>query len=486
MIVEKHMLVLFGSTGDLTRRKILPALYSLFEKGTLTRQCPIVCFGRQELTTEEFVKGLDLEKYLKKYDQEILLRFFRQLQYVRLDLRNFDSATLKQQLHRIATAYQAGANKLFYLALPPGVFGQAVNVIQQFVDDDGWYRVVFEKPFGQDRQSAQKLNDEIRKVLDEEQIYRVDHYLGKELVQNIFTLRFHNEIFKWVWHKDAIDHVQIIASESLGVEDRAGYYDKSGAVRDMVQNHLLQLLSLVAMEPPSGYDEQSIRDATGKVMQKLRPVKKDDVVLGQYEGYVDAKGVDPHSTTETFAAFRVFIDSPRWQGVPFYLKTGKKLNERYADIKVVFKHDRELCRQGDCDQPNVIVIRIQPDDGIGIAFNVRSPENESITESVLMDFCHHCYFGPNTPEAYESILVNVMQGEATVFPRWDWIDASWTFIDQFLVVAEQPLLYTKGSTGPVESNELLIQDGRNWLHGEMSPESSKLKRSVLRPLSVLR
>ncbi len=469
-MVEKHMVVLFGSTGDLTKRKILPALYYLFEKGSITRNCPIVCVGRQEYSTAKFVDSLGIEKYLRKYDQEVLSQFFKQLEYVKIDLRQPDVTGFKEKLDSIAAEHHTGRNRLFYLALPSGVFGQAVSVIRQLTDDEGWQRVVFEKPFGRDRRSAYELNNKIREVLSEDQIYRVDHYLGKELVQNIFTLRFHNEIFKWVWHKDAIDHVQITVCESLGVEERAGYYDKSGAVRDMVQNHLLQLLSLVAMEPPSSYDEKAIRDATGQVMQSLLPVEREDVVLGQYEGYVDEEGVDLQSRTETFAAFKVFIDSPRWEGVPFYLKTGKKLNERYADIKVVFKHDRELCRQGDCDQPNVIVIRIQPDDGIAIAFNVRSPENESITESVLMDFCHHCYFGPNTPEAYESILANIMQGDGTSFPRWDWIESSWIFIDKLLAVAEAPELYKKGSTGPAASDELLLKDGCSWFHGEMSPE----------------
>lgn len=472
MIAEKHMVVIFGSTGDLNKRKIIPALYHLKQKRQFCENCPIVCIGRREYSKEEFIGHLELEQYIKDADPESLTNLIEQIEYVQFDLDG-DEKRFRTLLDGIAEQYKCGTNKLIYLALPARVFGQAANLIKVFTDDDGWQRVVFEKPFGEDSKSADELNKTIQAVLKEEQIYRVDHYLGKELVQNIFTLRFHNEMFKWAWHKDAIDHIQITASESLGVEERAGYYDKSGAVRDMVQNHLLQLLSLVAMEPPGENSAEAIRDATGNVMRALVPVSKEDVILGQYEGYTDESGVVDESITETFAAFKVFVDTPRWEGVPFYLKTGKKLDDRYADVKIVFKHDKELCKQGDCDQPNVVIIRIQPDDGIAIAFNVKKPGDSLVTEPVLMDFCHHCYFGPNTPEAYESILINVIQGEASSFPRWDWIQASWKFIDLLRQVAAKPKLYTQGSTGPLESDLLISHDERRWIHGEISPRTSQ-------------
>ncbi len=473
------MVVIFGSTGDLTKRKIIPAIYQLIRKEQFSEKCPIVCLGRREYTTEEFVSHLELSQFIKNSEPKILQQLSRQIVYIKQDLEEEAADSLRRRFDDITEKFGCGPNKLFYLALPASVFSQAAGIIQLFVDDPGWQRVVFEKPFGDDLSSAEELNNTITSVLREEQIYRVDHYLGKELVQNIFTLRFHNEIFRWAWHSDAIDHVQITASEVLGVEERAGYYDKSGAVRDMVQNHLLQLLSLVAMEPPLANNAEEIRNRTGKVIESLIPVKPDDVVLGQYEGYTQEHGVDGASQTETFAAFKVYVDMPRWKGVPFYLKTGKKLDERYADIKVVFKHNYELCKTGDCDQPNIIVIRIQPDDGIAIAFNVKRPGRSMITEPVLMDFCHHCYFGPNTPEAYESILLNVIQGEPTAFARWDWIRNSWRFVDHLRATAQAPLQYPQNSTGPAESDGLLKRSGRRWIHGEISPRRSQQQTQIL-------
>lgn len=473
VIIENHMVVIFGATGDLAKRKIIPALYQLIKKGQFLPNSPIVCLGRRDYTTDQYIDHLDLTQFIKGAEQQLVDRLKQQLVYLRQELSELAAAELRHDFDAIAETFGCGTNKLFYLALPASVFSQAAEVIQLFTDDPGWQRVVFEKPFGEDLDSAEKLNEAITGVLQEEQIYRVDHYLGKELVQNIFALRFHNEIFRWAWHREAIDHIQITASESLGVEERAGYYDKSGAVRDMVQNHLLQLLSLVAMEPPLANDAEEIRNRTCEVIESLIPVRQKDVVLGQYGGYTDEQGVEPDSQTETFAAFKVYLDMPRWQGVPFYLKTGKKLDERYADIKVVFKHNKELCKNGDCDQPNVIIIRIQPDDGIAIAFNVKHPGRSMITEPVLMDFCHHCYFGPNTPEAYESILLNVMQGEPTAFARWDWIKNSWKFVDQLRATAGAPVNYPQDSTGPAESDALLTRSGRGWIHGEISPRRTR-------------
>lgn len=470
MIPEKQMIVVFGATGDLTKRKIIPALYHLYKRAKINKYCPIVCVGRRDYSQNEFIQHLRLEEFVKDIGSDGLAFLKAQIVYVKSDLQTKNLGLFKATIDSLGEKYQSGPNKLFYLALPARVFSQAADIIKLFVNDQGWQRVVFEKPFGEDIESARSLNTSIQAVLREDQIFRVDHYLGKELVQNILTLRFHNELFKWAWHKDAIDHIQITASEQLGVEERAGYYDKSGAVRDMVQNHLLQLLSLIAMEPPASDSAEDLRDSSGRVMHALVPVDENDVVLGQYAGYLDEKGVADDSETETFAAFKVFVDSPRWEGVPFYLKTGKKLNERYADIKVVFKHDRERCKNGDCDRENMIIIRIQPDDGIAIAFNVRRPGESSVTESVLMDFCHHCYFGPNTPEAYESILLNVILGEATAFPRWDWLEGSWVFIDHLKSVAPTPLTYSVESTGPLQSDHLLKDDGRGWIHGEVSPE----------------
>ena len=357
---------------------------------------------------------------------------------------------------------------LFYLALPTRFFARAAELIKPLLSEPGWKRVVFEKPFGEDLGSAEALNRDIESTLAEEQIFRVDHYLGKELVQNILFLRFANEIFSCSWSCEAIDNIQISVCESLGVEDRSGYYDGAGAVRDMLQNHLLQLLSLVAMEPPLTGDPNAIRDEAAAVLEKLRSPQQQDVVLGQYErgavddrdvvGYREEEGVRENSDTETFVALRAYVDTPRWKGVPFYLRTGKRLARRYAEINIVLKRPvlRGLAGQGG---PNVISVRIQPDEGIALAINVRKPGSSGSTESVLMDFCHHCHFGPNTPEAYETILASVLRGDPLLFTRWDWLKASWHYIDRLRDVAPKVGQYVAGSDGPVEADALLETDG---------------------------
>ncbi len=290
-------------------------------------------------------------------------------------------------------------------------------------------------------------------------------------MQNILTLRFANEIFAGAWCAQAVDHVQITVAETLGVEKRAGYYDRSGAVRDMLQNHLLQLLSLVAMEPPAEAEADGVRNEAVKVMEQLRPLTEADIVLGQYgagsnngenvPAYRREEGVADASTTETYVAIRAHVDNDRWQGVPFYLRTGKRLQHRCADIRIVFKHAaHHLVGLG--GEPNMIIIRIQPDEGLALAFNVQQPTDQDETESVLMDFCHHCHFGPNTPEAYESILYNVMEGDHSLFPRRDWIEASWAYIDRLRALAAPPVIYASGSMGPLEADRLLEGDGRRW------------------------
>ncbi len=397
------------------------------------------------------------------------------LVYFCFDLASGSNEEFVTAIDNVQAQYGCTHNKLMYFALPTSVFHQAVQLIDGLNSKKGWKRVVFEKPFGSDLASAQLLNSNIHKVLKEEEIYRVDHYLGKELVQNILTLRFANEIFSGAWRDRAIDHVQITVAETLGVEKRAGYYDKSGAVRDMVQNHLLQLLSFVAMEPPKKDTQDGLRDEAAAVMRHLRPLEKTEVVLGQYgqgtidsapvTGYLMEAGVSEHSTTETYAALRAYIDTDRWRDVPFYLRTGKRLRQRYADIKIVFrKGNRHIV--GKDGEPNMVIIRIQPDEGIAMAFNVQKPGDEDETESVMMDFCHHCHFGPNTPEAYESILYNVMEGDHSIFPRQDWIEASWKYIDRLRSVAAPPVPYRAGSSGPAEADRLLGTDGRKWINEE--------------------
>jgi len=472
MTLESQMIIIFGATGDLTRRKLIPSLYHLIRKNRLTDCTPVVCIGRRDLAPEAFIKHLSIEQFISPHDDKVIENLIKRIFYFSFDLAGGSHEEFVKVIKQVQSQYGCTHNRLMYFALPTSVFQQAVELIDGLNSGKGWRRVVFEKPFGSDLASAQLLNTNIAKVLREEEIYRVDHYLGKELVQNILTLRFANEIFSGAWRDRTIDHVQITVSETLGVEKRAGYYDKSGALRDMVQNHLLQLLSFVAMEPPGEESADGLRDEAVAVMRSLRPPGPKDVVLGQYgqgtidsepvPGYLQEAGVDEHSTTETFAAIRVYIDTPRWQGVPFYLRTGKRLQQRYAEIKIVFrKGNRHIV--GKNADPNMVIIRIQPNEGIALAFNVQTPGEDEQTESVMMDFCHHCHFGPNTPEAYESILYNIMEGDHSIFPRQDWVEASWNYVDRLRSVAAPPVHYRAGTTGPPEADSLLASDGRNWL-----------------------
>lgn len=472
MILPSQMIIIFGATGDLTRRKLIPALYHLVKKKQLTDCTPIICVGRRQISRESFIKKLMVDKFIDDPDDTVLQDLLGRIEYLCLDIQRVKADTFYAEIAAIRQKHSCAANSLIYLALPSSVFGKTAELIGTLLDTTGWQRVVFEKPFGEDVVSARELQKSIASVLKEEQIFRVDHYLGKELVQNILTLRFTNEVFASSWHERCIDNVQITVSETLGVEKRAGYYDRSGAVRDMLQNHLLQLLSFVAMEPPPANVVDGLRDAAAAVIKDLRPAASQDVVLGQYgpgsidssavQGYTAEDGVADESVTETYAALRAYVDTPRWQGVPFYLRTGKRLSHRYAEIKLVLKH-RPLTAATMPGEPNMIIIRIQPDKGIALAFNVQKPGDRDSTESVLMDFCHRCHFGPNTPEAYESILRNVMRGDHSIFPRWDWIEASWKYIDNLRCVTAPPASYPAGSMGPTAADDLLLQDGRRWL-----------------------
>jgi glucose-6-phosphate 1-dehydrogenase len=471
MTVESQMILIFGATGDLARRKLIPSLYHLVRKNRLTDCTPIICIGRRVLSSEQYISQLDVERFIGDAEPLSLARLLGRIEYIRFDASTETTEDFVCRIAAIQKQYSCTSNMLIYLALPTRIFQQTADLISGLGSQNGWKRVVFEKPFGENLKSARQLNATIRTVLEEDEIYRVDHYLGKALVQNILTLRFSNEIFSRCWDRGAIDHVQITVSETLGVENRAGYYDQSGAVRDMIQNHLLQLLSLVAMEPPGRDSSDSLRDRAVAVLRNLRPLAPQDIVLGQYgsgtvqatrvDGYLMEKGVAEGSTTETYAALRVFVDTERWRQVPFYLRTGKRLKARHADIRIVFRQQHHVI--GGRGEPNVVIIRIQPDEGIALTMNVQTPGEEFATESVMMDFCHHCYFGPNTPEAYESILQNVIEGDRTLFPRWDWIEASWQYIDQLRTIAATPVIYPAGSQGPDQAGQLLAADGRQWL-----------------------
>ena len=478
------MIVLFGSTGDLAKRKLIPAILRLLERDELDASTPVVCLGRTEFTQEQYLVHLEIGKFVRENTPGSLDRLRKSIIYTVFDLGSGSPESLHKLLTGICAEKGCTTDMLFYFALPTRFFARAAELIRPLLGEPGWKRVVFEKPFGEDLLTAEDLNRDIMTVLSEEQIFRVDHYLGKELVQNILFLRFANEIFSCSWSSQAIDNVQISVCESIGVEERSGYYDSAGAVRDMLQNHLLQLLTLVAMEPPETGKGNAVRDEAAVVLANLRLPQEQDVVLGQYTrgeaggkkvaGYSEEAGIRADSDTETYVALRAYVDTPRWKGVPFYLRTGKRLTRRYAEITIVLKQTalKDLARLG---RSNMITVRIQPDEGIALAINVRKPGNSGSMESVLMDFCHHCHFGPNTPEAYETILSNVLRGDPLLFTRWDWLRASWRYIDRLREVAPEIVRYRAGSEGPEEASALLRADGRAWVeHRESGDRGLKV------------
>ena len=449
--MDPAMIVIFGSTGDLTKRKLIPALYELRRKGRLHECTPIVCVGRRAFDDGSFVRHLEPERFIEGADEESLQGFLRNVRYLHMDIGSATPRDLKEAIKGIEEEFSCSTSKLFYLAVPPSLFGPITDLIVPLKGEgDGWQRVVFEKPFGHDLDSATKLQSSVSEVFDEEDIFRIDHYLGKALVQSILAFRFSNPLFENSWDRDDIERVEIVASEDLGVETRAGYYDRSGALLDMVQNHLLQVLSLVAMDAPSSLEADAIRDRTAEVVRSLR---LDSWVRGQYaagngmRGYHEEEGVAADSETETYVSLRLLVDTPRWHDVPFIIRTGKRLKARFAHVKVFFKPSRLFS----ASSPNVLTLRIQPDEGIAFSFNVKRPEQQGL-EEVDMDFCHPCHFGPNTAEAYESLLAEVLKGDHTLFPRWDWLEASWSFIDA--INERKPPLkrYPAGSDGPAEGS----------------------------------
>ncbi|MFA5138999.1 MAG: glucose-6-phosphate dehydrogenase [Elusimicrobiota bacterium] len=429
-------LVIFGASGDLASRKLFPSLAHLRRRKLLAKDFRVVGVGRSEAP--------GVRPYLRG-DYE--------------DGRTYEK--LKGLLK--------GDNVLFYLAVPPSLYAKIVHRLAaaKLLDGlrpGGWSRVIVEKPIGTDLKSALRLEKEFARHLSEAQVYRIDHYLGKETVQNILIFRFMNSIFEPLWDRRYIDHVQISALEELGVEHRAGYYDSAGVLRDMFQNHMLQLLALTAMEPPRSFDAESVRNEKIQVLRSLAPSA--DVVLGQYEGYRKEKGVSPKSLTPTFAAMRLEVNSWRFAGVPFYLRTGKKLGKRAAEIAVSFKqipHSLVPGLRPSDVSANVLVLRIQPDEGISLTFEAKRPGPKFCLGSLTMDFDYDETFGEDPPEAYERLLLDAMQGDPTLFIRRDAVERSWEFLSPMLegkALKVHP--YSPGSWGPKAADALLSRDGRAW------------------------
>ena len=476
--------VVFGATGDLTRRKLFPALYNLQVNGALGEQFAALGVSRKPFTNEQFreeMRGAVTEHSRRELDPEVWREFAQSLDYESGefgDPKTYERIAMR--LQQLDYQRQLGGNRLFYLATPPSEFGPilrglaAAGLIHPR-SGPSWSRVVIEKPFGRDLDSARALNDLVAEVLHESQVFRIDHYLGKETVQNILVFRFANSLFEPIWNRKYVDYVEISALETAGVGTRGAFYDRTGVLRDVVQNHLLELLALTAMEPPNTGAADDIRTEKLKVVNGLRDPWADtivrDVVLGQYRGYRDEEGVAKDSTTPTFAALRAYVDNWRWQGVPFYLRAGKKLASRVTEIAIHLQ-PIPLClfgREDVCEriEPNVLSLRIQPDEGIELEFASKVPGDELKVGTVRMHMDYVEAFGGEPPEAYERLLLDAMRGDATLFSRRDWVEASWAWIDPIIQHVEQsPPLdfpnYEPGSWGPKLCESWMQKDRRQW------------------------
>jgi glucose-6-phosphate 1-dehydrogenase len=478
-------IVIFGASGDLTHRKLMPALYHLSYKGRLPEACVILGVSRTEWSDEEFraqIKAGIQEFAPDSFDEEEWNRFAPKVCYQPGDLGSMeDFAALHRRLAQEEEAYAMPANRLYYLAIAPRLYTMAIEHLGQadmVQEDEGWRRVVIEKPFGHDLQSAGVLNASIHRYLQESQIYRIDHYLGKETVQNILIFRFANSLFEPVWNRNYIHHVQITASETVGVEHRASYYDGVGVVRDMVQNHMLQLLSLVAIEPPASFAADALRNEKVKILGCIRPLKPEDVardtVRGQYEGYTATEGVDPNSQTATFAAIRLFVDNWRWQGVPFYLRSGKNLSYKTTQINIYFRRPPHVMFPLPNEMaiaPNELSICVQPDEGIHFTFQAKVPDTTAEMKKVEMSFHYADAFGEmSIPDAYERLLLDIIKGDASLFTRGDSIELAWGLVDPIiegwrLHTAPPLYLYRQGSWGPSAADALVRHDGYSWSLG---------------------
>jgi len=494
---EACAVVIFGASGDLTRRKLMPALYNLAAGRLLPGGFAVVGVARREKTDETFRaemrEAVASFSRRKPVDASLWADFERGLSYVRgsADVRaTYES--LRAQLERMDAERGTRGNRLFYLAVPPAEFGPIVEGLRalNLVAPPGgektggpWTRVVFEKPFGHDLASARALNDEVAAAFDESQVFRIDHYLGKETVQNLLVFRFANSLFEPVWGRGHVDHVQITVAEDIGVEGRGRFYEQTGVTRDIVENHLMQLLCLTAMEPPISLAADAVRDEKVKVLRSLRKMERAEVgrhvVRGQYgrgvvrgeevPAYREEPDVAADSPVETYVAMRCFVDNWRWSGVPFYVRAGKRLARRVTEIAVVFRevpHALFHAQDGGIT-PDVLSVRIQPDEGIALRFISKEPGQQTILRDVAMDFRYGTAFGSNTPEAYERLLLDAMRGEATLFTRRDEVEEQWAYMDRVLEAWKAdgnptPPTYPSGTWGPEQADDLLSRDGRRW------------------------
>ena len=483
--VDRHLLVVFGATGDLFRQKLAPALYNLVSQYGLANRFAVLGVARSEVGDDGFRRLTRASVESVHQGQARLGGAYAHPGEWCDEMAHFqgigegDEAgyrALRRRIERIEEAHDLSGNRTFYLALPPAAFVPTVRGLgaSGLAHGPGWTRLVVEKPFGADLDSAVALNHQLHQSFDERQIYRIDHYLGKATVQNLLVFRFANPLFESVWNRDRIAHVQITVAEEVGVGARAGYYDRSGAVRDMVQNHLTQLLSLVAMEPPVSFDAEAIRDEKVKALQSVRPLGSGDVVLGQYtagrisrspvSGYRDEPGVSRDSATPTYAALRVFVDSWRWQGVPFYLRTGKRMASRLTQVVVTFREPPVPLFQSferSVHQGNVLYFRLQPHEGFDLLFDVQAPTDHPQLATKSLAFGYEDTFG-SLPDAYQTLLYDVMTGDRTLFVRSDEVEQAWRLYTPILKSGTDPVPYPAGSWGPSEAEGLLSPHDHEW------------------------
>jgi len=487
-VEENFQFILFGGTGDLAHNKILPAFYHLVEKDILPRQFTLLATGRRYDSRREYLDAIyeSLENKIEEIDMRVWQSLIDNIDYFKLNFRNKnDFKKMHDYLKRKSDQIKP-ANRIFYMATAPGFFAEIAENLEEFnllnigfKNKDS--RLVIEKPFGHNLKSAEKLNNTLSGIFSEENIYRIDHYLGKEMIQNIMVIRLSNPIFRALWNKDEIDNIQIYINESEGVKDRGKYYDDAGVIKDMFQNHMLQILSLITMEEPEDLSSESISQSKVKVLKELAAIDiqniDDHIVRGQYtavesaekriKSYQEEDSIPADSKTSTFIALKLFLDNKRWQGVPIYLKSGKRLQKKEAGIAVEFKHDFHSAYVNDEQaESNLLKIKIQPEEGVSLRFNTRKPGSSSKIVPVKMEFCHSCHQLFNSPENYEGLIYDMIEGDKTLFTSWKEVYYSWKFIDKFQhkCSAEKPALYEYPalSSGPKAAENLLEIDNRRW------------------------